>query len=158
MCTSGMIMMWGGDKDAIPAGWLECNGSFVDQSSYPDLFQAIGYNFGQTTSATQLYLPDLRGRFVRGVDDGAGRDPDEATRTDMQNPELTSSSVGSVQSHAFQNHIHTYSEWGSDADGLDKGGDYSTYVANTSEADSTTYNVSTETRPINAYLYYIIKI
>lgn len=155
MCVSGMIMMWGGDKTNIPAGWLECSGQLVSQSQYPDLFAAIGNNFGVTTSASEFYLPDLRGRFVRGVDDGADRDPDEASRTDMQDPTKLSSGVGSIQSHALEQHTHGYNQMSSGGDQVDDGSHLSNSWVASGDVDGA--STSTETRPINAYLYFIIK-
>ncbi|NHB91814.1 phage tail protein [Photorhabdus cinerea] len=47
-----------------PAGWLQCNGSVFDKSKFPKLAEA--YPDGR--------LPDLRGEFIRGWDDGRGVD------------------------------------------------------------------------------------
>ncbi|UPT57727.1 phage tail protein [Dickeya zeae] len=47
-----------------PAGWLKCNGQSFDKSVYPRLAQV--YPSG--------VLPDLRGEFIRGWDDGRGVD------------------------------------------------------------------------------------
>jgi microcystin-dependent protein len=38
----------------IETGWLLCNGGFLDPVTYPDLFSAIGYKFGQSGSLFQL--------------------------------------------------------------------------------------------------------
>lgn len=157
MCSTGMIMMWGGTQNNIPLGWLSCDGSLVDVSQYSDLYAVIGNNFGEINSQTQFYLPDLRGRFIRGVDDGAGRDPDVATRTDMQNPAILSQTVGSIQSFAFQNHVHPYTVFPYASGTIASGRYWEAGPANTGEADAATYNVSTETRPLNAYVYFIIK-
>lgn len=51
-----------------PSGWLKCNGSPFDKSKYPQL--ASAYPAG--------YLPDLRGEFIRGWDDGRGVDAGRA--------------------------------------------------------------------------------
>ncbi|AOR59441.1 phage tail protein [Pectobacterium parmentieri] len=51
-----------------PAGWLKCNGQAFDKSLYPIL--ASLYPSG--------VLPDLRGEFVRGWDDGRGADAGRA--------------------------------------------------------------------------------
>ncbi|MCK8583695.1 phage tail protein [Yersinia ruckeri] len=51
-----------------PSGWLKCNGSPFDKSKYPQL--ALAYPAG--------YLPDLRGEFIRGWDDGRGADNNRA--------------------------------------------------------------------------------
>lgn len=47
-----------------PAGWLKCNGAAFDKTKYPKL--AAVYPLG--------LLPDLRGEFIRGWDDGRGID------------------------------------------------------------------------------------
>lgn len=47
-----------------PAGWLKCNGAAFTASQYPKLAQAY----------PALKLPDLRGEFIRGWDDGRGAD------------------------------------------------------------------------------------
>lgn len=156
---AGLIMLWAGQKTNIPAGWAECNGALVDQSQYPQLYKVIGESFGASPPAGQFYLPDLRGQFVRGVDDGAGRDPDTDSRVDMQNPLIAYSGVGSVQASALQSHYHDYNETVSSSDNavIDNGRFYAV-------AGYTTYNIGganiseDETRPTNAYLYYIIKL
>lgn len=47
-----------------PDGWLKCNGAAFDKAKYPKL--AVAYPSGS--------LPDLRGEFLRGWDDGRGVD------------------------------------------------------------------------------------
>ncbi|WP_419236063.1 phage tail protein [Serratia fonticola] len=51
-----------------PAGWLKCNGATFDKAKYPLL--AAAYPSGR--------LPDLRGEFIRGADDGRGVDSGRA--------------------------------------------------------------------------------
>ena len=78
-----------------PTGWLRANGAAVARDSYAALDAAIycgdadnaaaewGYrctdplNPDGTRSVTgaHIVLPDMRGRFVRALDDGAGIDP-----------------------------------------------------------------------------------
>ncbi|WP_252513964.1 phage tail protein, partial [Escherichia coli] len=47
-----------------PKGWLKCNGAAFTASQYPKL--ALAY--------PDMKLPDLRGEFIRGWDDGRGVD------------------------------------------------------------------------------------
>ena len=47
-----------------PTGWLKCNGAAFTSAQYPKLAQAY----------PALRLPDLRGEFIRGWDDGRGVD------------------------------------------------------------------------------------
>ncbi|MBC7413102.1 MAG: tail fiber protein [Bacteroidia bacterium] len=56
-----------------PHGYLECNGQSVSTTTYTELFTAIGYLYGG--AGASFNVPDLRGEFVRGVDNGRGADP-----------------------------------------------------------------------------------
>ena len=95
-------------------------------------------------------------------------DPDKGTRSSMAVGGGAGNSVGSVQSNALQNHVHTplnvtqtflYSDSAGDevmAGGYDvrfKRGAQTT----TGTVSTATATVSTETRPRNAYVNYIIK-
>ncbi|WGB81564.1 tail fiber protein [Escherichia coli] len=51
-----------------PTGWLKCNGAAFSAEEYPELAKA--YPSGK--------LPDLRGEFIRGWDDGRGVDTGRA--------------------------------------------------------------------------------
>jgi microcystin-dependent protein len=55
---------------SIPAGFLECNGATVKRADYPALFSLIGTTYGAGDSSTTFLLPDLRGEFIRGWDNG----------------------------------------------------------------------------------------
>lgn len=57
-----------------PIGYLECNGQAVNRTAYPELFNAIGTLYGIGDGTTTFNLPDLRGEFIRGVDNGRGVD------------------------------------------------------------------------------------
>lgn len=63
---------------AIPSGYLECNGQAVSRTTYAMLFSKIGTTYGAGNGSTTFNLPDLRGEFVRGWDNGKGVD---ASRT-----------------------------------------------------------------------------
>ncbi|HFN3535636.1 TPA: phage tail protein [Enterobacter hormaechei] len=58
----GFPLPW--PKATPPGGWLKCNGATFDKAKYPKL--AAAYPSGA--------LPDLRGEFLRGWDDGRGVD------------------------------------------------------------------------------------
>lgn len=59
---------------ALPAGYLECNGQAVSRTTYALLFAKIGTTYGAGNGSTTFNLPDLRGEFVRGWDNGRGID------------------------------------------------------------------------------------
>lgn len=58
--------------NAIPTGYLMCDGSSISKMTYPMLFNKIGYTYGG--SGNNFKLPDLRGEFIRGYDNGRGID------------------------------------------------------------------------------------
>ncbi len=78
-----------------PTGWLKANGAAVSRTTYTALFAAIGTTFGAGDGSTTFNLPDLRGEFVRGYDDGRGVDSGRA--------------FGSSQADALQNITGTFS-------------------------------------------------
>ena len=57
-----------------PSGWLKANGAAVSRTTYAALFAAIGTTFGAGDGRSTFNLPDLRGEFVRGLDDGRNVD------------------------------------------------------------------------------------
>lgn len=57
-----------------PVGWLRANGAVVSRSVYAALFAAIGTTYGAGDGASTFGLPDLRGEFIRGLDNGRGVD------------------------------------------------------------------------------------
>ncbi|WP_243045101.1 phage tail protein [Escherichia coli] len=65
-----------------PTGWLKCNGAAFSSEKYPNLAKAY----------PTLKLPDLRGEFIRGWDDGRGLDAGRA--------------LLSLQDDSFEAHRH----------------------------------------------------
>lgn len=61
-------------RTTSPSGWLKANGAAVSRTTYADLFAAIGTTFGAGDGRSTFNLPDLRGEFVRGLDDGRNID------------------------------------------------------------------------------------
>ena len=61
---AGEIKMWAGD--AIPYGWLLCDGSEVSKTDYPELYGAIGDLWGVPSSSSNFKLPNLTGRVPVG--------------------------------------------------------------------------------------------
>ena len=57
-----------------PAGWLKADGAAVSRTTYAALFAAIGTTYGAGNGVSTFNLPDLRGEFVRALDDGKGVD------------------------------------------------------------------------------------
>lgn len=159
----GSIQAYAGDK--IPEGWKLCDGAELDQSAYPKLFNAIGKAWGG--SGTKFRLPDLRGRFLRGVSGTSSTDPDKDSRTSLYSGGNKGNQTGSYQEDAFEQHSHPITkdkkvlEWSKQEP---KGGWSSpsgTYEGLNTGNPETLYKIgdsgSSETRPANAYVYFIIK-
>ncbi|UVE98771.1 phage tail protein [Escherichia coli] len=68
-----------------PTGWLKCNGAPFSAEEYPKLAKAY----------PKLKLPDLRGEFIRGWDDGRGVDSARL---------LLSSKAASILEHNHEMH------------------------------------------------------
>jgi microcystin-dependent protein len=87
---SGTVIWYA--ANTAPTGYLKANGALVSRSTYASLFAAIGTTFGAGDGSTTFGLPDLRGEFIRGWDDGRGVDSGRA--------------FGSSQGQAIQAHVH----------------------------------------------------
>src|SRR4051812_16395975 len=96
---TGTVVAFAGTT--VPAGWLLCNGQAVSRTTFATLFTVIGVTHGPGDSVTTFTLPDYRGRFLRGVDGAANRDPDHSTRgVPVAGASGTGNAVGSVQTPA----------------------------------------------------------
>lgn len=125
--------------DTAPTGWLKANGAAVSRTTYAALFSAIGTTFGVGDGSTTFNLPDLRGEFIRGWDDGRGVDSGRV--------------FGSAQAHAYQSHTHIIPRGSSGVAGDDVATGTGTYGSfNTGASGS-----SSETRPRNIALLACIK-
>jgi hypothetical protein len=60
--------------ETLPSEFLECDGSAVSRTTYKTLFGKIGTTYGVGDGSTTFNLPDLRGEFIRGWDNGRGVD------------------------------------------------------------------------------------
>lgn len=64
--------------ETAPTGYLKCNGAQISRTVYEPLWETIGDRYGAGNGTTTFTLPDLRGVFIRGWDDGRGFDPSRA--------------------------------------------------------------------------------
>jgi microcystin-dependent protein len=71
--TTGMVAYF--PRTTPPLNWLRCNGAAISRTTYANLFAVLGTHFGAGDGSTTFTLPDLRGVFPRGLDDGLGYDP-----------------------------------------------------------------------------------
>ena len=123
-----------------PAGYLKANGALLSRTTYATLFAEIGTTFGIGDGSTTFALPDLRGYFPRGWDDGRGID--------------TSRVFGSNQNDEFKSHTHNnngiiYMQGSGIAP--------SSNVFYRAGSTTSTETGGAETRPKNIALLYCIK-
>lgn len=153
-----------------PTGYLLCDGTAVSRTTYATLFALIGVTHGTGNGTTTFNLPDYRGRFLRGVDSGANRDPNKAGRTAMNTGGNTGDNVGSIQDDAMQGHRHPLYGYymsipgaGSHPVGaFTSGGSFTVLQASgamdpISDGTNGTPRTSSESRPKNAGVNFIIK-
>lgn len=159
----GEIIAFGGSRGSMPSDCLACDGSVYSPDTYPQLFEAIGYKWGR--SGDDFYVPDLQGRFLRGVDHGVGRDTDAGSRTASNAGGSVGDNVGSVQEDAFQCHEHSVpfqtgvagSSESVDTNSSQTNGAPGTVVTNgVYEGDCDEPRATDETRPKNANVEYMI--
>lgn len=148
----GTILMYGGTT--APDHYLLCDGTSYLHSDYSALYQAIGNAFG-AADGSHFNVPDMRGYFPRGVDSGAGNDPDTSSRTALKPGGNTGDNVGSVQSDQFASHTHSLTT--SNASGGGQTRAESSDAANGDRTVITNASGGNETRPKNVYFNFIIK-
>ena len=136
-------------------GWMFCDGRALDSGVYPELFAVIGYLYGKT-GVSSFNLPDYRGLFLRGVDAGSGMDPDSSKRL-APTGSGTSSGIGSFQCDALQTHTHIYKsvQLAAPAQSGNAAGQTNSEVS--TSAPESPARITTETRPKNIAVNYIIK-
>ncbi|NES65146.1 MAG: tail fiber protein [Okeania sp. SIO2D1] len=136
-------------------GWLVCDGEAYSRGDYQELYAILGGSFGNGDNVTSFNVPDFRGRFLRGVDHGAGRDPDATSRSASARGGNTGDQVGSYQEDIFKAHKHDFLVGGSAGDG-----DYNTVGRGNGTTKSNSNMFSSggkETRSKNIYVNWIIK-
>jgi hypothetical protein len=129
----------------IPAGWLACDGRAVLRDQYSALYDAIGTTWGAGDNNTTFNLPDLRGEFLRGYDNGRGADAGRL--------------FGSWQADALKSHVHQIDFTGHTSGGTDGSGSVGAGAGGLEGINSfdTAPTGGGETRPRNIALLVCIK-
>lgn len=137
---------------SAPSGWLECNGALIGRTAYAGLWtfaqgggaivtevQWTANNgcFSTGDGSTTFRLPDLRGEFIRGWDNGRGVDAGRV--------------IGSWQADMFKSHTHGYY--------LPTGAAAGTGTGNVMQPGTaqTTATGGVETRPRNVAYIFCVK-
>jgi microcystin-dependent protein len=148
---------------SAPVGWLQCNGDNISTNAYTNLFQTIGWTFGDTSATlTNFNVPDMRGMFVRGYNNGrtgSWADPDVATRTNTIT-HLGGDRIGTTQTDDIVSHRHEINDVVK-ISGSDGGWPARTQFGAVRSSWWTAWEPESiggnETRPNNISLMYIIR-
>lgn len=180
----GTIVAWAGNPATLDANWKICDGTQISFHMFPDLCSVLQDYWGPIGGNNHdLYtLPNLQGVFLRGVNQGRSdefSDPDHDRRVAAVPGPGRSNQVGSLQRDDSRNHAHelkddghthrfTYRTEGSGPNSGDGGKDigYRMFDVRDTESSKTGISMSPaggrpngglETRPPNAYVYWIIR-
>ncbi len=127
-----------------PTGWLKCNGAPFSAEEYPELAKAYPTN----------KLPDLRGEFIRGWDDGRGVDNGRS---------ILSSQSDTLQDHGHKSiRLRSVGANGGNIPVPDGGADFTGDADLINAISAHAFNggvprVSGETRPRNIAFNYIVR-
>ena len=163
--------------DVVPSGYLECDGSAVSRTTYAALFAVVGVSYGVGDGSSTFNVPDLRGEFIRGFDNGKGTDSGRAIASSQGGSNLSHSHTAtSTSSVTDSGHFHStnvdnsnlFPANGGTTIGFGGGGSYPATNFGTMANATTGVTVATstsvandggsETRPRNIAMMYIIKI
>jgi len=169
-------------SSSAPTGYVKANGAELSKTAYATLFSSIGTTYGETNGSggagtSHFRVPDLRGEFVRGWDDGRGADLNKTYTADSSasSVAVTESSstrtLGSSQSWSIENITgkairfnynlttsgtpNAFGVWNSSGSERTDGGGNNAYGLSFNAARIV--NTSEETRPRNVALLACIK-
>tara|TARA_R100000278_G_scaffold42479_2_gene37412 strand:+ start:4344 stop:5495 length:1152 start_codon:yes stop_codon:yes gene_type:complete len=169
---------------SVPSGYLECNGAAVSRSTYSVLFGVIGTTYGSGNGSSTFNIPDLRGEFVRGFDNGRGVDSGRSIATSQGSANASHnhsiSLSGTTSTKSLTGRIRKISEGfrangsaegvftkKSDGNNNITGGSSNSAVGgvefdgthnHTFSASGTSGSQGSEARPRNIAMMYIIKV
>ncbi len=156
-------------------GWILCDGRTLKICEYPELFNVIGFTYAKQGDSKDLptdpekakealfRLPDYSGYFLRGVDESGNIDPGKRELLDG----TANNGVGSKEDDALQIHQHDYDKISAagkeqvltEGEGTPTtvGSDLTGEPTNAEPPAKNTVRTSTETRPKNYAVNYLIK-
>ena len=155
--AAGTIITYAGNS--APADWFECDGSAVSRTTYADLYAVVGDTYGAGDGSTTFNLPDLRGEFLRGWDDGRGVDSGRVLGSSQSSDNKGHSHTASVSDPGHFHYVQTAPGSGLAIRLVNNGSTQwaQTGSATTNVSVSNSTEGSSEFRPRNIALMYCIK-
>lgn len=155
----GASIYW--NSTTVPTGFLKENGAAISRTTYADLFAIIGTTFGAGDGSTTFNVPDSRGMFLRGLDDGRAVDPGRG---------LAGYQADQNKSHTHTGYTNTTGNHRHGSGGLSLGGGqggyngssgsgnfWTSYAGNHSHTVTTYASGGSEARPINVAKLVLIR-
>jgi microcystin-dependent protein len=178
---TGAVLAYAGAT--APDGFLLCDGTAVSRATYAALYAIIGTIYGAGDGSSTFNLPDIRGYFIRGLNTTSGSAPidfgralgnkqDDALKTHTHTADHahTASATQAAHDHSYTfgyttsttpNFLDTGASYGDDTQVSTTGTAQPAITVTVDSASVTSSGpstgVSTETRPYNIAMNYIIK-
>jgi len=154
-------------RSTAPTGYIKANGAAISRTTFATLFAAIGTTYGAGDGATTFNVPDLRGEFIRSLDDGRGIDSGRGLGTAQSSANLAHQHTGTTSN--IGNHSHQLGRFSGNSNVNTQSDRYALATDNNIGPDSTqgagahdhTFTTDssggTESRPRNIALLACIK-
>ena len=94
LIPAGSVILWTGAS--IPSGWLSCEGTAINRTTYAALFAILGTTFGSGDGASTFNLPDTRDVVVIGKGSNNGLNSGSGTQFDSSQTASTNSGSASL--------------------------------------------------------------
>lgn len=112
LMPAGVVLPYSGSSDTPPTGFLFAYGQCVSQTTYADLYAALGATYDNSCGAGTFGIPDLRGRAVAGQDDMGGVSANRLTNQTGGLNGDTLGATGGAETHTLTTaqmpaHTHT---------------------------------------------------
>ncbi|MAY70781.1 MAG: hypothetical protein CME82_04910 [Halomonas sp.] len=144
----GTVVEW--RSEVLPEGYIENDGAAISRSDYRRIFNVLGITHGAGDGSTTFNLPDDRGIFKRGWDNGRGID--------------SGRSLSSFQGDDFKSHSHQMDD-ARNVTSFDPTGGYLAVTIDDQNkysgqgiSSAIRYSGGSETRPKNNAAIYLTKI
>lgn len=158
---------------SAPEGWAMCDGSEVSKTQYAALYAVIGDIYGTPVDSNNFVLPDLRGEFLRGLDNmgtargargvDSGRALGSAQNDTTRRPRGTAFGTNNPGNHSHEVFPKLAGSSAASGSFIQGAANNATYGSSTTgQGGSHTHSITTggdvETRPRNCAINYIIKL
>lgn len=150
---TGTIAPFGGGT--VPAGWMLCDGSAISRTTYSSLFAAINTTYGSGDGLSTFTLPNAQGVFLRGAGSQTISSVSYSATIGASQADALQNITGNIGTIGINGTVNGAFATSGNAGAISNSGDVDLQVNfNASRVART----STETRPANIGVNYIIKL